>query len=471
MATLKIADNSGTALVDLVSGTFTVFRGAWTTRTQQGTVDEVMTLVSRASDADILAAEVAIQNMIARVDAYHASTLSGDPIWLYSYADGEQPKRALIYSVKFEPMTKREVHRLLGGRGAYRRLVITRSIVWEATTMSFVMSNPFDYSPGGMVRQLSADGSIDNRISELAIKCRSSCANSGEIWRGIVGLRAYHYGVSDFEPSLSATDAVLETFSGVSVVSDPDATNGETVSCPLSGTMRRKMYFRLGEFTSSPSHYYGEYVLMLRCRVTNSDTVGAIQANAGFYRNMVENTIAPAGETVYLDGADTTAYRHVDVGRVIIPPFAQRAGNAVDLSYYTIEIKMQGLSGSGAIFVDRLILMPAERMAVIEGGSVRWVAEASSGVPMGIWTLPTGEIVGYANTFEGDDVYLSSSIAVSIMGDFTIPVIGGDAALVVIGEQRGDVGQDGHYMGKHDINDVFFVDVFYYHAYHIRRET
>lgn len=442
-AVLEIGEHDGTTLVDLINGTFTIYRDQWQTRFRGDVVDEIMTIVANDTDANIMTAEDAIDDAAEAVDAYLTNPLDKDPIWLYNTADGEtDTKRSLILSISLEPISVKNVHQLLGGFGAYRKLIITHHPAYEDEDdpVAAVITHAYANGVGSnyIARAYPQIGTLPARIRYMMLE-RAYSGAYGPFYRAWFGIREFLEGYTQFKPIIDCETTV----NGGAAVSGDGTDMTDTA---LAGThnsyyarcsfgteaMTKRVAMRLDNTGSTDTdHFIGRYLVLLRCRMSDASTVVGIRAWAGFY-STDDSLYSPIGDEIYLE--NNSNWLHREVGEVQIPPFPLWGGSVPgSMDKFTIQIHAERISGSGYLDLDCIVLVPSRRLAYVEGGYVQYNG-ASDYNPMWIYTTENDEIAAYAERSN----YPANNVVVSLSGErWDMPVSAkGNNVIVVVAEQE-----------------------------------
>ncbi len=455
---LRLTDSNGTTTVDLLAGTLHLQSTSWSTRTppvngeyrhsefgaqpvfkNYGVVTEQMYLVGEDTPENLVAAVSAVEELLEQARLYHRDPTRSNAVWLEWGTDGEatasnaygKTKRALIYEgsvrmaagIGVSPMMQHQVLRV--------QLTLSRHPVWEDVVYRTAYDGGSINAFGG-VWQPAPDGVVlvggtaPMRPSRLEVSGFNG--GGGPIYRIWVGIRPERNGTSGFVPVLDVEKGTVAT--DASIDTDSSAHGGSRVSVSFGtvATLTERASLTLGDVVAADyAHFSGRYVLLLRYRLTDTNTMARIRLRYGL-RNaggLLEN------EAVYTF-ENNANWRILPLGEVVLPPGERTPANDSAMKDLEFVIDAERVTGNGSLYLDALCLMPSEHLFSAEGGDI-WYD-----------TSYTGAMYGYV--FDDDRTgasalrwdFSSSSYALNtnvayVMRDWYFPVEGG--VVVFVGER------------------------------------
>ena len=136
---LRLADITQANTVDLLAGTIHLRTGGWSTQTtaqlaRRALVTEVLNLYGKDTVANLTSGLVTIEKFIELGRRYQADPAYRDSIWLEVNADGEDPRRALVYGGKLQYRALAGMSPMLERGALFANLALDRHPLWEDTS-------------------------------------------------------------------------------------------------------------------------------------------------------------------------------------------------------------------------------------------------------------------------------------------------------------------------------------------------
>jgi hypothetical protein len=370
-------DTTDTALL---SGTAKLLEGGYAMG--DGAGGETFELVCDGTNAQIIAAAAGIDNLADAAERWFADLLEGSEVYFHVAADTETEKRALVYGISVKHVDREMSSSLLGSGWIFLIVDITRG-PWESVTGGNASQD--NVSAWGGTIDISAEesGNLPGRIYQLDVDGRNG--GGGPLTKCWVGVRPKYLGVNAFDPVMElengtlGTDAALGSESGASP-------NGSSVDNYVrvtfsTTTLAERLSIRLDQaFAAGYSAYVGEYIPLLRCRVSTGSTIG-VQARYG----MTASAAHAPNEELY--DVTNTAWMLRNLGVFPVPPIGNRKLTQ-DASFYTLrntelQIWAEVITSNGGtdyIDLDAVCLIPAKHAVYLNGGGVFYDAGAVNSV-------------------------------------------------------------------------------------------
>lgn len=345
--------------VDLLSLPIELQYEGWqqATPAQQGqaTVDDVITLLLNAGNDDTLA--TALQSIDSKVKqtSWGQDPLNPVGVWLRSRLSTETNQRqSFIKALKRSALTITDPLAYQSVLQKYS-LGITRMPVWENVFVTKISSG--SVTANGFKVSYSVDGDAHARVSTLEIYGKSVGAAADlyrEVWLGAKGDR---YGVTpaNFAPVWNVAAHTLVAGTDVTQVADATALASFRLTCDFGTvtTMAIRALSQCSEHTANPNDQRGKYILLLRAKTSDASLVCNVRACMGY-----QDTNNLAYLPRYPISSANGGWKYYTLGTVKIPAtdgFWQQ-----DLTYSTLGIAAEKVSGSGSLYIDSFILIPAE---------------------------------------------------------------------------------------------------------------
>lgn len=313
--------------------------------------------------------------------------------WFRWQTEGEEAKRALIYSYTLEPIDNDVEDMHLEANAARYLLSFLCEAAYEevsaqpsSKTAVSTVGGSFDLT--GTI----TGGDTAGRIEKLIIKPRMASVNLYKAW---VGVRPPRYGIGNpltigFNPVLNLT---LQNFA-----------NGllypTYISYLAGGYDGYYMRDNFGEGTDlavkfsygvNVEPYIGDYLVLMLARVTGTTICNArISTSLGGYGTGAYDRPVAVNSTQYIQD---TAWRYYEMGLISIP--GGRAGHIQSLASFNVNIESGRISGSGNLDIDCLVLIPAESYFTWDQAEFGKTASTAGNVANAyIYTNPDGSVEG-----------------------------------------------------------------------------
>lgn len=315
------------------------------------------------------------------VAIWQSDKFRNQTIWLEEAAKHEIPfKRSLITSMSLRRTSRsRWSSVLLDDHALMGELVIVSKPYHEssiANTLSFSGVNTL----GGKV-EIGGGGTVDGRVQELSI--RSGPAIS--LTNAWIGIRPVNDGTADFEPFIPFSSNEPNLVDGVDIIADGNAFNGQAIRVDHSAvdisdrlTVRHYTTNAIAYPLTDGRYYNGRYRAVVRYRIINDIGPSAGKDSTLIALKLYYGPVSLFGnpgiplETLYLNGTDGL-YRLVDAGEVSIPHFGSLAASSVfSVSGYSCGFAfatefIDGRIDEDHLIVDGIVLIPADRLATLDG--------------------------------------------------------------------------------------------------------
>ena len=374
---IQLVTQDGSSTVDLYDGTLIYRMDSWRTQTDaDGMIVESMELVCRnQSDANIVTAEDALEEMKFKAERWHSNVFRADSVWLQVQHSAEETKRSLVRSIDVKPVARGLYAPYLGATALFLDAAITRYPWYEddPDIIGGSISTAGVSSLGGTIRYNAISGDLPARIRTTRLDAVNGTAivNIDSYW---IGIRPTNEGVSGFVP-LWELELGSVTGPDASVVADSAASGGSAVKVTFAGTatMEPRTFMEIQQVPGYNSdHMIGEYLVLNRVKVDTGSTVN-IYMKHGFGGGL---SFAPS-EIYY--GFDDPNYRLIELGFVSVPPYGNRIETTpFDVKRFQLHFCAERVGGTGSLYLDCAILIPSGYIAKSSAGGVaypttRWI--------------------------------------------------------------------------------------------------
>ncbi|MDD5367455.1 MAG: hypothetical protein PHQ40_00355 [Anaerolineaceae bacterium] len=397
--TRELSLSDGTVTLNFLTGTLLLKDATWGPKTGSDSVWETMELFSVASDANTRTSVVQLEGLFEASRRYSANPIEASPVWLTWQSEGETAKRSLVLDGTLEILPSAFSGPLMGRGRLNLRVAIQRQALYEAATPTAYTPGPLS-ATGGKAALAALGGAVEGRIASLTISSASVAAGLSRIWVGLRPLRNGTTGFISVWECEAGTVNIGNPMTDSEVIDDASASDGHCVR--VNFTMPQ-LYWRNNLYlsdiaTTNLDDFVGRYLVLGRVKVDAYPTQVALQLQhgwMGFSRGSIVGTTYISGQT---------GWKLVELGQVQLPPTGYRGtgpGIGNGMGDYALKIFAERISPAGALYLDCLILVPAEHLLIVDGV---WVDTGG------------GELAAYINPTEGDQ-YAIGSQANGILGN------------------------------------------------------
>lgn len=335
--------------------------GSWREDRRGNRVMYTVLLVAKDTAANIRSAVNSLEDMLFEANRFIRDALEEESVWYRVQTDGESAKRALVYDFLLEPTDTAAFEIHLEHEAALYALNFTTDGAFEEPTSQYELS-PSTLSTLGGTWDLTADitgGNEDGRIAIFTAHSTTNEVNYRKMWIGIRPGR-FPVGTGDFDPVFNVTDFAV---TGISSGTDANASGGAYRNVSFSGGEELAFKFSnlLSGKSSSWQYYRGRYLVLFRAKVSDGTTTCAVRVSTSFFTPALSDPIL-LGQTQYISG---TAWRFYEMGEIDIPP--GRVHSKLDLDEFRINIEAGRIAGSGNLYADCFILIPAHHLFTWDG--------------------------------------------------------------------------------------------------------
>ena len=346
--------------------------GSWQSQVAGDRVIEVLELMGYGTEAELRPAEQKISEILEAGNRWFSDPFQEQPTWLNAAGPTEGAKRSIVFSGRLQQKSQPGAVTPLAKTGiALYTLTLERHPVWEADADTAGYSQAGLSCWGGKLDWTAKEGGdAPSRVRQLRIT--KNTGDQDEFWFGV---RPAYMGVTDFA-------AVLELETGIELDADT-ALASEVGASPQGSTTNNKLRttfattsltrrFIMSLNGAKPginhSHFVGDYLVLLRCKVKSGSVIG-VQMRYGFYDATPGKQKIP-NQRVYVSNAN---YMIVPVGRWRNPPQGLRADMSFDVSgdfgdnAFEFYAEVITASGSDWIDWDAIGLVPATHLWYAKG--------------------------------------------------------------------------------------------------------
>lgn len=361
--------------IDLMAGGYELAKdGYLPTAAPDGvkSVFESITLKITGTSKDDLASKVQeIDEKIKQIGWWISDpSVERYQVWLRAQLSNESlPRQAQILNIK--PPERIPLYNPLEIGANYigeYTLGIERTPFWEDSYPYPSTSKLTSVSVVGGVEQLNEtiNGVDPARLAEFILEHPNpSVERMTDFWVGFMTSRLKN--PANFQPVWSLSDAPGGSFSppDTTGVADGDTVSGTRMEVAFTSTsaLSTRIYLSVADALTTPANHAdqrGTYTVLLRARVSSDTTTCMVRMLYGF------GGVAAGYNPVYrgilpITTGSSDGYNLYELGKLSIPTFRTRTN--ANLSNFTIGLQAARVSVAGSLYLDCLILIPADEGA------------------------------------------------------------------------------------------------------------
>lgn len=377
MASLDIInEETSTVVINLMDGTnYTVELGKEKIGVKTGEIQTVVYTINVLGSGNDTA-EDNFNALVATLDEARVRMASNFyllPFTLRRLNDGETSpgaRAAIIdYDIKIKSSVTRGASQLLS---PWLTVDLALTLYgWERQYATILNTTSMDGDGGNTA--VSASAGFSTRNSRLHAIMSWSSFTVSKFWMGILPYRGNSASdMANFDPVWLLENGILSTDASLTTSTDSVGTYAASVSFVTVTSMSLRARISVSSFfggtTTDAIVFAGQFMPLLRCRVTNADTDVFMRLGGGYSASE-----ASYNEIVRLNGE--TDWVYIPMGVVNIPPRGMRAVYNYSewgfVYYYTIFIDAEKNAGTGNLHVDGLIMIPYDHYVSVEGISTQ----------------------------------------------------------------------------------------------------
>lgn len=355
-------------------------------------VDESITLLMNSGNANTLATALqAIDTKIKEI-GWAQDPLNPIGVWLRAQLTGETNQRQCFILAAKRPPKGLEITTPLAYSGVIQNynLGLTRSARWENVLKTQVPASPASISIHGGTLAYTIPGDAHARVAELRLTSNSQLFT--EAW---IGVKSNRYGVNptNFVPVWNLDLGFLPTGYDTSTSADATAIDGTKLVCTFAThtEMSYRVIVALNTITANLTDQRGRYTVLLRAKTTDASLIVNLRVGQGYLLTATPTSFAFKPQ-LQISTANT-GWSYYTLGQVTIPSSAGFSDLA--LSYSSLALQAQKISGSGNLELDSLILVPSEH--TIHTASSLAGYGFGPGVDLYLYTRPDLRYAGLTN--------------------------------------------------------------------------
>ncbi len=376
-----------------------------TPQPNQDRIDEAVSLhlkpdAGEAQDDDGLALLMHALDLKVRQVAIGQSFLAAQGIWLRAKQSTEtKARQSLVTAARRSPTMKvRSLHSAANDYViADYVLGLTRMPYWEAQEIRTITpegGGTLDTNGGMFAYDFDSGilGDAPYRVARMVLTPETNNVLT-EFW---FGARSNHYYDVDPANFVPVWNLAIADHQGTDVESDTDANalSGTRLTCSFDTHEEMVERCTMTASRASPSYpndQIGTYIILLRAAMSDGSSEALVRVGGGFHGGSSTTEFAfQSSELV-----SGTFYRYFELGTVSIPASYMPLRDGFLLFTAALQVQAQRLSGTGDLYLDSLILVPAEHhlhftqanVQDIGGGSTRFTE---------VYTLPDDRVMGKA---------------------------------------------------------------------------
>lgn len=331
-------------------------------------VDEVLTLNIDETSIDDLAST--IQEIDSRIEDIRRARSTIEPfgVWLRAQLHGETyARQSYVLSGKRSNQIRVSSPAMLSNTLMQYTLGLTRMAAWEDNEpLTIVAGTAGSVSAHGGKIAYSIPGDLNARIALTKIIPSDGASTFDEFW---IGVKSELYGGVTPSNFVSFWGFDKRGNTGVtgddtSASSDATAVSGVNLATTFSAApgLAYRIVVPANLVTANVNDQRGRYVVLLRCKSSNSSLVVNVRAGSGYNYPGALYSFSH-GELLQLSNF-ATGWNYYALGEFDLPPIS--GVYDLDMHYAAIALEAEKVSGSGNLIMDGFLLIPAEHFIHIE---------------------------------------------------------------------------------------------------------
>jgi hypothetical protein len=439
---LQLENYAATSSVDLLSEV-KVMAGSQTFTTSRGRVIETFLIRKTGlagSKADVWSNVRDIEDFMIETARWHEDTLKTDSVWLRRAVDTEGAKRALVYNIEFMPVDHYHYDTLMVNQAVQMyEMAITRHAAYELVASESASKTATTDSVGG-TWDASGDlsgGALPGRLGAMRFRVDDPFFKLWAGWRQPRG------GFTNFASLIECETAsyTTGTSGAVDATASPGSGTSKTVTdfATAATAMTRRVNVSFNNTYATDAEcedQVGRYLVLLRCKVTNSDTKMGAKLVYGFASGNYDTDAPQVHYEIQYIAPGHTEWGFYPMGTIEIPPGGLRQ-MAVDkmgvgnlIRNLQLRIHTERLEGTGNHDMDCMVLIPADHTIFIDGIKISMTAEDD------IWVITNEDDTLVCYIEEPSSGSITDSPAISDLGTESWAYPEGGGLLVVAAERE-----------------------------------
>lgn len=459
----RLALYDGNARIDLLTSPWKLIDRSWSTETCKPNVKydhtpfghqpafqyyesviESFSVIATDTVTNLLYQLKRLEDVLDQIRQYHDRKPAAAQWWFEWHVDGEEEKRALLYTGQMEYPALVGISPMIECTTIIVKFAFVRHPLWENDTY-IAVSQEIDMPDAGahvsdkMILN-SIEGTAPARVERAEVQVTNTpflvTPATAEYWMGI---RPLHDGVANFDQVWEVEDGTAATDTAFSANPADSGTGRLQTTFATNTGLVRRFYIQLGDIAKvigSERDYIGRYLVLARMQLTAAGTVG-VQMRSGYSDQIVH-------EEIYISNTD---FFLRELGEIEIPPASDPAMSYWNwLRAFTISIYAERLSGTPSLDVDFLFLVPTEHFLHVENSVIKF--DNAIKRYDDIYTIANDTLFAVGYTAGTPDM-VNDALTITPL-DWYIPQEGG--ALVMIGQGS----------TVHDLGESYTVELNHY---------
>jgi hypothetical protein len=400
---LLLTNNDGTETIDLLAGSLRVMNWGWDTQPtslqQRITqlpfgiqasslgypqVVETLSLATFGCQDEIRAAIRELEEFLENAKSYMDDPVDGDPHWLEWRSKGEAGKRALVCGGTWQWYSRPpSAWQMIDGEVLLLKLALTRHPLWEDVDEASDDTGGVPLSSvGGTWAFTATEGRVPARLQQVQLtnETDQQAVILTDLW---MGWRQENEGLTAFDPLWECEESRHGIFTSADVAEQADANaspvggGGDVARVTFTDDeLNQHLYIRvydvLGGTAVDASHFAGRYLVLCRCKSSDTSEDVIVQMRSGYTYSNSWMTHDPIAIT-------SSQYLYYELGEVQIPApglWGPTSTTTFDLecALFTIALwagsPTWGTGNTHYLDLDCLVLIPTDYFIRVEEAKI-----------------------------------------------------------------------------------------------------
>lgn len=453
----------GNTRIDLLTSPWKLIDRSWSTETCKPSVKydrttfghqpsfqyydyviESFSVIATDTVANLLYQLKRLEDVLDQIRQYHDRKPASTQWWLEWNVDGEEERRALLYTGQMEYPALVGISPMIECATIIVKFTFVRHPLWEnaAGTKVDDTINGVQLIPVFDKWVLTnVEGTAPARIQELDVYVESSLIGTPlyEYW---IGIRPYHDGVANFDGWWQCEAGTIDDAADTSVVGDGTASNSskQQTDFATDASLIKRFHVQTQDVATiigNEVDYIGRYLVLVRAKTTVAGTTIGIQLRSGYSDQIIH-------EEIYMS---STSWYLYELGEIEIPPVSRPEMDYQNwLRSFMLSLYAERLAGTGSLDCDLFILIPTEHFLHVSGSVIDY--DAAHTMNDQVYTSPDDTLFAIGYT-KGTPDTVNDALAITPL-DWYIPQEGG--AVVMVAQSQ----------AQHNHADSYHLEMNYY---------
>ncbi len=313
-----------------------------------------------------------LEDVLDEVRQYHDLKPAAAQWWLEWHVDGEEERRALLYTGQMEYPSLVGISPMIECLTIVVKFTLVRHPLWEndvSTSISDTIQGVQLLPAFDKWVITNIEGTAPARIANLEVYLDTSLIGTPlhEYW---IGIRPYHNGVANFDGEWQCENGTIDDVADTSAIIDGTASNSakQQTDFATDASLIKRFHIQTQDVATTAGNeqdYVGRYLVLVRAKTTVAGTTVGIQLRSGYSDQIIH-------EEIYMSSTSWFLY---ELGEIELPPASQSGMNYGNwIRSFMLSMYAERLAGTGSLDCDLFILIPSEHFLHVSGSVIDYDA-------------------------------------------------------------------------------------------------